>query len=787
MIHTSRTVTVGKMESVINEPIMLYRGDREVEIEFNIVGSKFMFSNGGNVIKSTNATNGQLVINTPTGENMFSEVTECNDGKVICVITKEMIDELAEVGFYSFQIRLFDESQVSRVTIPPVYQGIEIRNPIAAEDETDLVDIGLVDFSVVRKDNYENVVTFLPNGDYNKTLWEEHDVISKDRLNKVEDALYEINKGTEGLYPTFQNQYDEFSAKVNKDVKAYKEEMEDEVEQFERDMTQAFGEFKVDYRDDMYDRMDAVEGELDEVNSQLATIENRSSIINVCEFGCIGDGITDNKDAFLNILYEMNKDKEKYYTLYFPKGVYKTTICLETSCKNLSVIGESSTIYKVSGNYSNDSICLLVKDCEDFKCEGMEFKNEVINKLEETVNASRFYHIWLRNDTVDAKKVEIFNNKFIDLVSTPNSSNKPYNGSVWVGGYNAYTGNVTIYNNHFENSCGRVVYLTNVDNARIYNNTFSNFGYKPYENTKNPVGNLVFRILSSKDIHIYDNYIIGTTEGSTNQISKVFQLGCNDLDYKKSENIVIHNNTAIMNNLKNGCFIYLSSIENATINNNTVTLNATSTFISADMFAYSYIVYKGIHISNNNIYNVCEKAVMLGVSTDSNKMSVFLYNNNFYGDSKVSKLYDLFNNSPFGNTLFLKDNLYFINNILVGEYVYENKFISANHDKTHELSITSSYKPVDENGVLTLPKSTSIVGITSDDNLTLDIKDIQITGGNEIGREVTIYHIGGGNPGGIKIHNNANTIRLEGAKAITFTNFQSVTLIYRINKKWYLK
>lgn len=272
MIHTSRTVTVGKTESIINEPIVLYRGDREVEVEFAIVGSKFTFSKGGNVIKSTNATHGQLVVDTPTGENMFSEVTECHEGKVVFIITKEMIDELAEVGLYSFQIRLFDESQVSRVTIPPVYQGIEIRHPMAAEDETDLVDIGLVDYSVVRKNDYENVATFLPNGDYNKTNWEEHDVISRDRLNKVEDALYEINKGTEGLYPTFQNQYDEFSTKVNKDVKAYKEEMEDEVEQFERDMTQAFGEFKVDYRDDMYDRIDVVEGELEEANSQLAHI-----------------------------------------------------------------------------------------------------------------------------------------------------------------------------------------------------------------------------------------------------------------------------------------------------------------------------------------------------------------------------------------------------------------------------------------------------------------------------------------------------------------------------------
>lgn len=342
MIHTSRTVTVGKMESVINEPIMLYRGDREVEIEFNIVGSKFMFSNGGNVIKSTNATNGQLVINTPTGENMFSEVTECNDGKVICVIAKEMIDELAEVGFYSFQIRLFDESQVSRVTIPPVYQGIEIRNPIAAEDETDLVDIGLVDFSVVRKDNYENVVTFLPNGDYNKTLWEEHDVISKDRLNKVEDALYEINKGTEGLYPTFQNQYDEFSAKVNKDVKAYKEEMEDEVEQFERDMTQAFGEFKVDYRDDMYDRMDSI-------NTQLEHIA-----INVKTKGVKGDGITDDTQKIQEVI---NYALENKLNVYFPEGNYIITNTIKISTLDneawvlqngfkLYGAGESHTIFK---------------------------------------------------------------------------------------------------------------------------------------------------------------------------------------------------------------------------------------------------------------------------------------------------------------------------------------------------------------------------------------------------------------------------------------------------------
>ena len=225
MIHTNRTVAVGDQESKIDSPIILYRGDREVEVEFTINGSKFTFTNGGNVIKSTNATHGQLVINTPTGENMFSEVTECHDGKVVFVITKEMIDELIEVGFYSFQIRLFDESQVSRVTIPPVLKGIDIRNPIAAEDETNVVDIGLVDYAVVVKDEFEDLSTFLPDGNYNKTEWESKDVISGAKLNKIEDALYNITSNMEATDLALLNRIEREIKDIKGDIKYYENEM----------------------------------------------------------------------------------------------------------------------------------------------------------------------------------------------------------------------------------------------------------------------------------------------------------------------------------------------------------------------------------------------------------------------------------------------------------------------------------------------------------------------------------------------------------------------------------
>ena len=251
MIHTKRTVTVGKQESIIDAPIILYRGDREVEVEFTLVGNKYTFSSGGNVIESANATHGQLVLNTPSGENMFSEVTECDNGKVVFVITKEMIDELIEVGFYSFQIRLYDsEELVSRVTIPPVQQGFDIRNPIAAEDETNVVDQALVDYSRIYKDQLdEEVPTFDWNGDYNKTEWEHHDLISANKLNKIEDALYTVNQGLSEDVNEFIQKADkmekEFQNKVD-ELKAEDKELGDEIDEVNRTITNRIDKLEVD-------------------------------------------------------------------------------------------------------------------------------------------------------------------------------------------------------------------------------------------------------------------------------------------------------------------------------------------------------------------------------------------------------------------------------------------------------------------------------------------------------------------------------------------------------------
>lgn len=136
MIYTERVVTIKKDgSSLIDHSVILYRGDKDVEIIFTIVDSKFKFrSTQGNVIDNTQASYGQLVIINPAGANIFSDVTPCQGGQVVFKMTGSMIDGIGEVGYYTFHIRLFNDDQSSRITLPPVFNGIEVREPLAIEN-----------------------------------------------------------------------------------------------------------------------------------------------------------------------------------------------------------------------------------------------------------------------------------------------------------------------------------------------------------------------------------------------------------------------------------------------------------------------------------------------------------------------------------------------------------------------------------------------------------------------------------------------------------------------------
>lgn len=198
MIFTESTIKISNNVSKMDSTIVLYRGDKNVEIRFTILQSPFKYSNtvATNVIESTNASYGQLVIKTPNDKPpIFSEVSATKEGTVLFTITKEMIDEIEEVGVYTFQIRLMDENKQSRVTIPPVENGIEIKEPIAVEDDntTNVVGLAKANYAVATLSDTDTPA-FDDNGKYIKTNWNDGDIITNASLNKIEDGIYTTNE-----------------------------------------------------------------------------------------------------------------------------------------------------------------------------------------------------------------------------------------------------------------------------------------------------------------------------------------------------------------------------------------------------------------------------------------------------------------------------------------------------------------------------------------------------------------------------------------------------------------
>ena len=197
MIFTEKKITINNNECKIDSPVVLYRGDYNVEVRFTIISSPYKYSNKQetNVIEQTEASYGQLVIKTPNNNApIFSEITATKRGAITFTITAEMIDEISEVGDYTFQIRLLDENKESRATIPEVKNGIEIREPIATENvsTTNEVDVAAVGYALTTAGTAEDA--FDAQGNYNKTTWATGDRITAPKLNKIEAGIEGVNQ-----------------------------------------------------------------------------------------------------------------------------------------------------------------------------------------------------------------------------------------------------------------------------------------------------------------------------------------------------------------------------------------------------------------------------------------------------------------------------------------------------------------------------------------------------------------------------------------------------------------
>jgi hypothetical protein len=197
-IIIERTITIKNDQATLDSPIYLYRGDGDIVCLFTIKEMKKTATFGK--IEANNpvsqASYGNVRIYKPDGSKcVFTEKSEVIDDKLQVVFSYENIDQFTEVGVHKLQIHLYDDNDAhnesndkNRFTLPPI--DINVLLPVG--DDNTLINGAVVGYALLNVID-EEVETFLPDDSYNKTEWEIGDIITKNKMNKIEDALYQIN------------------------------------------------------------------------------------------------------------------------------------------------------------------------------------------------------------------------------------------------------------------------------------------------------------------------------------------------------------------------------------------------------------------------------------------------------------------------------------------------------------------------------------------------------------------------------------------------------------------
>lgn len=194
-IIIERTITINNDKATLDKPIYFYIGDGDITCLFTInemkKAARFGTVSNNNIIQDLDSVDyGEAKIYKPNKDHAETTRAEIIDDKLEVIFKFDNIDDYSEAGVHKLQIHLYDSSigDRNRLTIPPI--DIHVLMPIGIE--TTLIDEAIVDYSILDA-QAEDVPAFDEEGNYNKTIWQRGDIITQGKLNKIEDALYEIN------------------------------------------------------------------------------------------------------------------------------------------------------------------------------------------------------------------------------------------------------------------------------------------------------------------------------------------------------------------------------------------------------------------------------------------------------------------------------------------------------------------------------------------------------------------------------------------------------------------
>lgn len=194
MIIIERTITVKNDKATLDSPIYLHVGDGDITCLFTINEMKKVATFGSigtqhNIVEDNNIDYGRVRVYKPDETLAYTERAEIVDGKLQAILSSEWMDKVTESGTHLLQIHLYDNEteEKNRLTIPPV----ELHVLRLVGSNTSLIDEAMVGYALLDQLSLEEE-TFI-DGLYNKTEWQMGDIITKNKLNKIENALYQIS------------------------------------------------------------------------------------------------------------------------------------------------------------------------------------------------------------------------------------------------------------------------------------------------------------------------------------------------------------------------------------------------------------------------------------------------------------------------------------------------------------------------------------------------------------------------------------------------------------------
>ena len=142
LIRKDLTITIDGNKASVDEPLYMYQGDRNIDIYFTIIDSKFKFSEtNSNILVDSTAKYSTIKVLKPNGEKIRTDKKAIEDNKIIFTINQEFADEATEIGKYKLQIQLWsiDANNQGRITIPPI--EFEVLEPIFEDNDASIATI----------------------------------------------------------------------------------------------------------------------------------------------------------------------------------------------------------------------------------------------------------------------------------------------------------------------------------------------------------------------------------------------------------------------------------------------------------------------------------------------------------------------------------------------------------------------------------------------------------------------------------------------------------------------